>query len=423
MIKKILILFFAGVHCSYADVLDTIYPSYANPFSNYWSGRHWKTLTEGDYESLSENDVGITDGKYTNGITISVSDMNPTPFKLTPSGHLEQVQTNCSSNNECKQIESPAVLHTGYILGQTMYTPDDMSDSPELKYSNGKLIGGAPTYVRPYAGFSFVGLTTKLFQTDRIDTFGLIIGMVGPASGADSKQTWAHENLSPKSRKPAGWETQIKNRPAVQMYRFTEYNDKISSNMASFGFFTSAEYGTVFNRAGGGIYASISSRVEENCKFSLISPTQTIPKSNKLNSNDSQDTTNYVLGCNNNRSRLMLYARLGGKGVLNNALIDEGIHYDANGDGVEETYDRQHSSFITEATIGFNIKVKSWFDFGIFMNTRSPEVANKPYDFDEHTWYGLNFQINNFGIFRGILATGSLYGAGVYANRNTEDLK
>ena len=404
------------------DILNAIYPSYANPFSEYWKGRHKQTLLKGNYESLQENDFVVSDRYYTNGASFMVSHVNPTPYEVTDDGLAKATPYSDPSK--------AARLETGYILyGQFMYTSDDMAERPEAVYNQeGDIIGGAPTYSRPYSGFSYSGLITRLYQQDKIESFGLMVGMLGPASGADSTQTWAHERIAPSSYKPRGWDTQVKNRPAIQMFRVTEYKDKIKADTASFSFYTAADYGTVFNRAGGGFTAFISTPLGEACQL-VLGQTTSFPKSYELpgpqvpqdsESLNKSRTPTITNGCHKNRSYVLAFFRMGGKGVINNTLIDEGIHYDVDGDGYEETYPRQHASFYTEASAGVVFKFKSYFDVSVQYNVRSPELADIPYEFAEHHWAGLNFTIYNQGV-KGLLYSAGFYGAIVAANSDSED--
>lgn len=92
-------------------------------------------------------------------------------------------------------------LRISYSAGQSIFTPDDISDP------------NPPEDSRPYAGWLYAGIGIVSEKDDRIDVLDLNIGMVGPASLADETQTTWHDFIG--VAEPRGWDTQIENEPGI----------------------------------------------------------------------------------------------------------------------------------------------------------------------------------------------------------------
>jgi hypothetical protein len=103
-------------------------------------------------------------------------------------------------------------------LGQSMFTPDDLTQSGLIKND------------RPYAGFTYatIGLLTDTGY--RLDNLQLTLGVVGPASGAAQTQDFVHHLIN--SQDPQGWNNQLHNEPGLilsyerkwrSIYQFTPF--------------------------------------------------------------------------------------------------------------------------------------------------------------------------------------------------------
>ena len=102
---------------------------------------------------------------------------------------------------------------TDVALGQNMYTPRDLTRSD-------RIIGD-----RPYGGWLYLEARTEAatpsaanlgLDAGRQWGVGASIGVVGPASLADTTQRWWHESVVGAQR-PNGWSHQIANRPAFML--------------------------------------------------------------------------------------------------------------------------------------------------------------------------------------------------------------
>lgn len=100
-----------------------------------------------------------------------------------------------------------AVACHGYVLGQNMYTPEDILDPNPI-----------PTD-RPYAGWLYTGMVYQRrgeFFTNCavMENFEINVGIVGPWSLAGETQRLIHRWRFPEDI-PAGWDNQLKNEPGL----------------------------------------------------------------------------------------------------------------------------------------------------------------------------------------------------------------
>ncbi|HET7335550.1 MAG TPA: lipid A deacylase LpxR family protein [Rhizomicrobium sp.] len=147
--------------------------------------------------ALFENDLFFdADGNYTNGVQAAWTSpaLNYDDWLVRAARHLPLF----SQGTE---------IHKSYIIGQNMFTPDDIS------------LKNPPLTERPYAGYLYggLGLMAKTPGAspayDRLDQLELQIGMVGPASLARQAQTLVHKLRGFDT--PKGWDTQLRNEPGV----------------------------------------------------------------------------------------------------------------------------------------------------------------------------------------------------------------
>jgi hypothetical protein len=92
-----------------------------------------------------------------------------------------------------------------YSLGQSIYTPDDISD-PDLRPDD-----------RPYAGWLYLGAGLIAVKPDatRSDAMLIEIGVVGEASMAKEVQTTWHEWFD--FEEPRGWDNQLETEPGINL--------------------------------------------------------------------------------------------------------------------------------------------------------------------------------------------------------------
>lgn len=139
---------------------------------------------------IMDNDVVVrTDGDYTNGLFL---------------GHVSQPGAGLPAPLRpfARQLpESNTYWHAE--LSQKMWTPSDLNPDEQSQLE------------RPYAGvlLATVGLGTE--ETNHSDHYGISVGVIGPASGAEAVQRQVHKWLG--NTAPDGWESQIENTPLMQL--------------------------------------------------------------------------------------------------------------------------------------------------------------------------------------------------------------
>ena len=146
------------------------------------------------FSLTTENDsyAADTDRWYTNGIRLgwrSAEGSLPGPVAW-----LDQ---------RLAALFGPARTRWGLALGQTMYTPrDKRAPNPDPRD-------------RLYAGYLFGEFSLDRRTEDRLDRFGLQIGVVGPAALAEEAQDWVHAILG--DRPARGWRYQLKDEPVFNL--------------------------------------------------------------------------------------------------------------------------------------------------------------------------------------------------------------
>jgi hypothetical protein len=135
-----------------------------------------------------ENDVfANSDRFYTNGVGVALSHTGPSwadlVFDWLPWGSGRRT--------------------VSYAFSQAMFTPEDTD----------RVIPD-PTD-RPYAGVLTFALGLDADQPNRYDGLRLVVGVVGPASGAEDVQTWVHHIKGDPV--PQGWDSQLHNEPILDL--------------------------------------------------------------------------------------------------------------------------------------------------------------------------------------------------------------
>lgn len=151
---------------------------------------------KGTLSLVVENDVfyGL-DRDYTNGLQLAWT-----------TGALKDDCWICDSARVLPFFTGRGEIRINYALGQNMYTPSDIT------------LVNPPLTDRPYAGWLYasMGIVAKRDDSPKwshLEQLELSLGVVGPSSQADQVQTWFHELIG--VNKPMGWDTQLKDEPAV----------------------------------------------------------------------------------------------------------------------------------------------------------------------------------------------------------------
>ena len=184
-----------------------------------------------------ENDlVANTDRGYTSGIRLSY---------LTPETTLPNWIDRAASALPFFSREGQK--RVGFALGQSIYTPDDISDATPDPDD------------RPYAGLLY-GTIGVISDTGlRVDSLELMLGMIGPASLAEETQKLVHEIIG--SQDPKGWKHQLHNEPALMLTYERKWRGMYQFNPYGFGAdaspYVGGSLGNVFTQAAAGMMLRI----------------------------------------------------------------------------------------------------------------------------------------------------------------------
>lgn len=137
-------------------------------------------------------------GGYTNGIYISWYDLsNEGDEKLKPPLLTRPLVW--------MQDDDAPMAYSIHTLGQAMVTPQNISkEVPDPDDA-------------PYAGLLFFRSSYITVHNDYADAVSTLIGVLGPASGAEKTQTFIHDLTD--STEPKGWDSQLGNEPIGQIAR------------------------------------------------------------------------------------------------------------------------------------------------------------------------------------------------------------
>jgi hypothetical protein len=147
-----------------------------------------------------ENDVFAgTDRYYTNGLKFTLS----TPYKEdSTSFHLPRWSRPVM--NLLPFVSDPSSLQAVSLsLGQNIYTPDDISRS-DVNPDD-----------RPYAGIAYLAAGFHGIKGNRMTSWEVDVGVVGPLSYAEQTQESIHRMTG--SRQAQGWSHQLHNELALEV--------------------------------------------------------------------------------------------------------------------------------------------------------------------------------------------------------------
>jgi hypothetical protein len=184
------------------------------------------------YGLVWENDrFANTDRHYTNGAQIrAVSPRDETlglgewlwsDLLLDPQGHRR----------------------VGFALGQSMFTPSDLSKSQLIPDD------------RPYAGWLYGTFAIVSESKTDLRQLSLDVGIVGPWAFGEEVQTAVHEWINVQT--PQGWDNQLENEPGIALSYNQRWRNILADPGSGLGIdltpHLSATVGNVFTYASGGI--------------------------------------------------------------------------------------------------------------------------------------------------------------------------
>ncbi len=138
-----------------------------------------------------ENDIYFSDRYYTNGLklmyTTSGDDWWASKLQFFVLKNLLDT--------------GGAQFYQTASLGQMMYVPTDIET---VNYGPDE---------RPYCGWLYLSCAAHVATRDTLDSFGVSLGVVGPASLAEDAQKFWHSLIG--AHWPMGWHDQVKNEPGI----------------------------------------------------------------------------------------------------------------------------------------------------------------------------------------------------------------
>jgi hypothetical protein len=158
-----------------------------------------------------ENDIYFSDRYYTNGL------------KLSYTGEGDDFWTSRLQFAALKLF-----VPEGRQVYQTVSVGQKMCVSSDINIPN------PPLDDRPYAGWLYMGFGSHLASENRLDSFTVNLGVVGPMSLAEDAQKFFHSIIG--ADWPRGWHNQIKNEPGIILaYEHTErfYRAKITDDFSA----------------------------------------------------------------------------------------------------------------------------------------------------------------------------------------------
>lgn len=151
-----------------------------------------------------ENDLfASTDQNYTNGTKLSLvsPDLNQFADQIPP--WAQGIVRVLPFVNADPQQGEVVQKNVGFSLGQLMFTPGDIAAS-DLNSAD-----------RPYAGWLYLGFAFHSKTATQLDTLEVQLGVVGPASGAETAQKFVHATRD--LQRPNGWHHQLENEPGINV--------------------------------------------------------------------------------------------------------------------------------------------------------------------------------------------------------------
>ncbi|WP_292882969.1 lipid A deacylase LpxR family protein [Nisaea sp.] len=190
-----------------------------------------KERVTGAFNFTIENDmVNGTDRNYTNGAALQYTDtLNRVPWSVRAAA--------------APFVDPDADIRVTYQLGQNLYTPQDI----ERKIPDPN--------DRPYGAWLYGAVGVLADTEDTVTSLQLSLGVVGPAALGEPVQSFVHSAID--TREPRGWDSQIKNEPALLLTFERKWNEKLLG--APYGYqidaapYVGGALGNVFTHINGGM--------------------------------------------------------------------------------------------------------------------------------------------------------------------------
>lgn len=201
-----------------------------------------KESADGTFNATFENDLfNGTDRNYTNGVSIQYTDtLNRVPHGVRYAA--------------APFIDPGADIRVTYQLGQNLYTPQDIErKTPDPED-------------RPYAGWLYGSVGVVADTGDNLTSLQLSLGVVGPAALGEQVQSFVHSAV--ETREPRGWDSQLKNEPALLLTFERKWTRPLIERPNGFQIdaspYVGGALGNVFTHANGGVTFRLGFDLPEN---------------------------------------------------------------------------------------------------------------------------------------------------------------
>jgi lipid A 3-O-deacylase len=160
-------------------------------------------------------------------------------------------------------VNEPGLLrNVAFFIGQNMYTPEDIEVEHLIPED------------RPYAGWTYLGVSFQSKNSRRLDTVEFQVGMIGPASMAEQTQKFVHTVVH--SPEPRGWDHQLANEPGLALIlerKSRMFLKESSSGWGADGIsFAGLSLGNVQTYINAGLELRLGLRLPRDFGSSLIRP-------------------------------------------------------------------------------------------------------------------------------------------------------
>jgi hypothetical protein len=234
-------------------------------------------------------------------------------------------------------------LYLGAALGQNMFTPDDITTKTLVAND------------RPYAGWLYgsLGLTRQTARNRR--SWGIDLGIVGPASLAEPTQKFVHEVVGATT--PRGWDNQLGNEPGLvlsyeESWQQVNRIDDIGLE-AAIAPHIAASFGNVYTYAAAGASVRVGDFAEDDWGPARIRPA--IPGTDRIAAADG----------------FAWYASAGIEG----RLFGRNIFLDGN--SFTDSHSVDKNAYVVDIQLGFTVAIPS-ARLSLMQVFRTPEFEGQP---------------------------------------------
>jgi len=204
-----------------------------------------------------DNDFFVNeDNGYTNGINISLYDINDTAESIQkPDFWVKPLMWSMSDRN----IESSVNI---YSFGQMLTTPYDIE---EVTPAEGSF---------PYSALLSFTNAYITVSPDYADKVSVTLGVVGPIAMGEQAQKVVHNVIS--ARTPKGWDTQLKNEVVFQLSRGRTWRSWVSDT-GNMDFLSGADasVGTIKSGVSSGFMLRYGQNLDDSFATVLLADTRT----------------------------------------------------------------------------------------------------------------------------------------------------